>query len=81
MYNFVLNQEETGIFLGQVTDLLKFLLPRYVREGKAYLTVGIGCTGGKHRSVAMVEALTKSIGFDRGNGFLLSAFHRDIGLE
>lgn len=81
VYNFVLNQEETGIFLGQVTDLLKFLLPRYVREGKAYLTVGIGCTGGKHRSVAMVEALTKSIGFDRGNGFLLSAFHRDIGLE
>ena len=81
VYNFVLNQEETGIFLGQVTDLLKFLLPRYVREGKSYLTVGIGCTGGKHRSVAMVEALTKSIGFDRGNGFLLSAFHRDIGLE
>jgi UPF0042 nucleotide-binding protein len=54
---YVLERAETEAFLNKVVDLCEFLLPLYQREGKAYLTVAIGCTGGKHRSVALAEAL------------------------
>jgi UPF0042 nucleotide-binding protein len=54
---YVLNREETAAFLERIVDLCQFLLPHYRREGKAYLTVAIGCTGGKHRSVAVAHAL------------------------
>ena len=58
------------------TDLLQFLIPRYAREGKSYLTVAIGCTGGRHRSVAMAEALAKAL---RGlNGVRFRVRHRDV---
>jgi UPF0042 nucleotide-binding protein len=68
--------EDTGVFLGKVTDLLQFLIPRYAREGKSYLTVAIGCTGGRHRSVAMAEALAKAL---RGlNGVRFRVRHRDV---
>jgi len=68
--------EDTGIFLTKVTDLLQFLIPRYAREGKSYLTVAIGCTGGRHRSVAMAEALAKAL---RGlTGVRLRVRHRDV---
>ena len=50
---------ETKEFLGRLLDLLGFLIPLYVREGKAYLTIGIGCTGGRHRSVFVVEELAR----------------------
>ncbi len=49
---YVLERPETQEFLDRVVDLVQFLFPRYQREGKAYLTVALGCTGGKHRSVA-----------------------------
>ena len=55
--NFVLDNEETGEFLAHVEGFLKFLIPRFLEEGKAYLTVGIGCTGGVHRSVAIAREL------------------------
>jgi RNase adapter protein RapZ len=51
----------THQFLEHVLNLLKFLVPQYVTEGKAYLTIGIGCTGGRHRSVAIAEALRKGL--------------------
>jgi RNase adapter protein RapZ len=48
---------ETGDFVGRLHDLIEYLLPKYVREGKSYLTIAVGCTGGHHRSVFVVEAL------------------------
>jgi UPF0042 nucleotide-binding protein len=55
---FVLGQEGAAEFVLRVEGLLAFLLPRYQKEGKSYLTVAIGCTGGKHRSVALAQVLT-----------------------
>ena len=51
----------THEFLVHTLNLLKFLIPQYVHEGKTYLTIGIGCTGGRHRSVAISEALKKGL--------------------
>jgi UPF0042 nucleotide-binding protein len=56
---FVLNEKVTIEFIDKVVSLLDFLIPQYKKEGKAYLTVGIGCTGGRHRSTAIVEHLEK----------------------
>lgn len=55
--DFVLEKTDTKIFLEKFQDMMEFLLPGYRREGKSYLTVSIGCTGGRHRSVVVVEAL------------------------
>lgn len=55
--DYVMKWDETKIFLNKVTDLLRFLLPQYKKEGKSQLVVAIGCTGGKHRSVAIAEYL------------------------
>ena len=64
------------MFLTRSTDLLQFLIPRYAREGKSYLTVAIGCTGGRHRSVAISEALAKAL---KGlTGVRLRVRHRDV---
>ncbi|MCF8483049.1 MAG: RNase adapter RapZ [Rhodospirillum sp.] len=64
-------------FLKRVTDLLELLLPRYEREGKSYLTVAIGCTGGKHRSVYTAERLAAWLG---DSGYRARVRHRDIHL-
>lgn len=58
---YVLDREETKQFLEKVVDLCHFLFPRYQKEGKAYLTVALGCTGGKHRSVAIAAELTRRL--------------------
>ena len=66
----------THEFLTHTLNLLKFLVPQYVNEGKSYLTIGIGCTGGRHRSVAIAEALKKGLtGLD---GVQVRVKHRDI---
>ncbi len=52
---------ETKEFVKRIGDLLKYLLPNYVREGKSYLTIAVGCTGGRHRSVFVVEELAKTL--------------------
>lgn len=57
------------------SDMLGFLVPRYAREGRSYLTIGVGCTGGKHRSVWMAESLGKSL---KKQGFNVRTRHRDI---
>jgi UPF0042 nucleotide-binding protein len=65
---------ETEELVKRVRDFLKFLIPFYVKEGKAYLTVGIGCTGGRHRSVYVVEELAKSL---KIRGVMIKIRHRD----
>jgi RNase adapter protein RapZ len=69
----------THQFLDHTLNLLKFLVPQYVTEGKSYLTVGIGCTGGRHRSVAIAEALKK--GLSGIPGVRARVKHRDIANE
>jgi UPF0042 nucleotide-binding protein len=66
-------------FLERATDLLRFLVPQYLREGKSYLTIGIGCTGGRHRSVAIAEALRRRVG--SRPGVRTRVRHRDIATE
>lgn len=72
---YVLRQPEALDFCRRVDDLLDFLLPFYVKEGKSYLTVAVGCTGGRHRSVALVEELAQRM---RGKGYEPVVYHRDI---
>ncbi|MEK7772748.1 MAG: RNase adapter RapZ, partial [Deltaproteobacteria bacterium] len=55
--DFVLSREETGEFMTRFEGLIKHLIPLYWKEGKSYLTIAVGCTGGKHRSVVITEAL------------------------
>ena len=62
-------------FLCRVDDLLGFLLPAYIKEGKSYLTVAVGCTGGRHRSVALVEDLGARIA---ARGYDPVIYHRDL---
>jgi len=76
--DYVLGQESAEPFLKTYSAALLPLLPGYVRENKRYVTVAVGCTGGKHRSVAMAEALA---GLLRGPGVHASAVHRDLGRE
>lgn len=73
--DFVLDREETRELLEHIGSLLAFLLPRYVREARAYLTIGVGCTGGRHRSVALAEAVARSL---REQGYNVMVRHRDM---
>lgn len=72
--SYVLEQPDTEPFLEKTRDLLKFLVPRYVAEGKAYLALGIGCTGGHHRSVALTEEIGR---WCREEGWSVTVWHRD----
>lgn len=67
--------EEYRLFCSKMEDLFKFLLPQYVREGKTYLTIAFGCTGGRHRSVALSEQLGATL---RSQGLNVRIAHRDI---
>jgi UPF0042 nucleotide-binding protein len=72
---YVLTQEASRDFLRHLQQLLRFLLPHYRREGKSYLTISIGCTGGRHRSVAVVEGVRP---FLQQQEVTLQVVHRDI---
>jgi UPF0042 nucleotide-binding protein len=76
---FVLQKEGARRFLSLTTALLRFLIPQYITEGKAYLTIAIGCTGGRHRSVAIAEALGRKLGALKG--VRLRVRHRDASQE
>jgi RNase adapter protein RapZ len=76
--DYVLAQDGAEAFLKGYSAVLTPLLPGYTRENKRYLTVAVGCTGGKHRSVAVVEALAQLL---RGPGVHTSTVHRDLGRE
>ena len=71
---YVLGREETREFLTRSEDLLGYLLPHFAREGRSYLTIAIGCTGGRHRSVAITEALAAKL---RASGLSVIVRHRD----
>jgi|SRR5689334_1521264 len=65
---------QTGEFINRISDLLVYLLPHYVKEGKSYLTIAFGCTGGQHRSVMIAEDVAKRL---RKAGYQVKALHRD----
>jgi RNase adapter protein RapZ len=73
--DYVLRQPATGEFLRRLEDLFELLLPAYAAEGKSYLTVGIGCTGGRHRSVVMAEELAHRL---QRLGYEPRVQHRDV---
>lgn len=74
---FVHGDPEAGEFLRRYLDLLDYLIPLYEKEGKAYLTIAVGCTGGRHRSVVMARAVFEHL---QARGRRVSLAHRDIGL-
>jgi len=65
---------QTKEFISRISDLLVYLLPHYIREGKSYLTIGFGCTGGQHRSVMIAEDVSKKL---RKAGYKVKVVHRD----
>ena len=73
-----MNCEEAGVFLNKLTDMLAFLIPNYIKEGKYRLVIGVGCTGGKHRSVTIANQL-----YERFTElpYSLRCEHRDIGKD
>jgi RNase adapter protein RapZ len=72
---YVLQFPQTREFLDKATDMLKFLLPHYIKEGKSYLTVAFGCTGGQHRSVFIAEEMKKRLA---EGGYRVKTSHRDM---
>lgn len=75
---YVLNSEGTETYLNMLKDLVGFTLPYFVREGRHYLTIGIGCTGGKHRSVVVADEVAR---FLQDKGFPSTVVHRDLHRE
>lgn len=74
VYNYVMKWQQTGDFLAHLYKLIDFLIPQYIEEGKTSLNIAIGCTGGKHRSVALTEELGKHIS---DLGYRTAKMHRD----
>lgn len=77
--DFVMGYQESHEFLDKLTDMLNFLIPNYSKEGKYQLVVGIGCTGGKHRSVTLANMLYERLNNKGSYGLKLS--HRDVDLQ
>jgi UPF0042 nucleotide-binding protein len=71
---YVMSFPQTREFIKRIADLLVYLLPHYIREGKSYLTVGFGCTGGQHRSVLIAEEMQKALA---NAGYQVKVQHRD----
>ena len=78
---FVLGQELAGSYLDHVERMLRTAVAGYLAEGRRYVTVAVGCTGGKHRSVAIAEDLALRLGDLTDDGVQLTTFHRDLGRE
>ncbi|HBN85423.1 MAG TPA: RNase adapter RapZ [Clostridiales bacterium] len=73
--NYIFRHEETGIFMDKLTDMLQFLIPQYIKEGKQHLIIAIGCTGGRHRSVAISNEIASRL---KKEGHSVVCRHRDI---
>ena len=73
--DYILSFKETHEFIDKFTDLIQYLIPKYMKEGKSYLTIAIGCTGGQHRSVFMAHEIAQRLS---KMGLTASEFHRDI---
>ncbi len=78
VYEYVLTSEQAGIFLKQLYEMVEFLIPNYIIEGKNQLVISIGCTGGKHRSVTIANALAKKM---QELPYSLKVEHRDIAKD
>ena len=76
--NYVMNSNVSKEFLNKLQDMIAFLIPNYIAEGKHQLVIGIGCTGGKHRSVTVANAIYEQLSKSEGIG--LKVTHRDISL-
>ncbi|MDI6603749.1 RNase adapter RapZ [Aceticella autotrophica] len=76
--DYVMKWDEAKEFLNKLDDMIEFLLPFYIREGKSQLVIAIGCTGGKHRSITIVNALYEIL---KERGYSVVVDHRDIGEE
>ena len=74
--DYALSAPQSREFLLRLTDFVTYLLPRYVEEGKTSLTIAVGCTGGRHRSVAVAHALAEAV---RQEGYPVGEVHRDLG--
>ena len=74
--DYVMNNTEATVFMDKLTDMIQFLIPNYVKEGKYRLVIAIGCTGGKHRSVTLANELYKRMR-DAGN-YGIKLYHRDV---
>ena len=77
--SFVMQHEEANIFINKLEDLVRFLIPQYISEGKTQLVISIGCTGGKHRSVTLANELFHRL--EGGKEYGLKIEHRDIGKD
>ena len=76
--DYVLNCRESGMFLDKIEDLLEFLVPQYIKEGKNQLVIAVGCTGGKHRSVTMANGIFHRM---KAKGYSSKVDHRDISKD
>lgn len=74
VYDYVMQQPETETFYRKFTELLDYIIPSYKKEGKASLTIAIGCTGGQHRSVALSERISRHL---QNDGYVVNVTHRD----
>jgi UPF0042 nucleotide-binding protein len=72
---YMRRQKDTAVFLDKLKSFLSYVVPRYIKEGKSYLTIGIGCTGGRHRSVMIANALAEALG---RRGHPVRVRHRDL---
>lgn len=77
--SFVMKYEEANVFVNKLEDMVRFLIPQYISEGKTQLVISIGCTGGKHRSVTLANELFKRL--EGGQEYGLKIEHRDIGKD
>lgn len=77
--DYVMDNEKAKEFLDKLTDMVEFLIPNYIQEGKTQLVIGIGCTGGKHRSVTLANELFEAL--KRNDNYGIRIEHRDIGKD
>lgn len=78
--DYVMDNDKAGKFLKMLTDMVRFLIPNYITEGKTQLVIGIGCTGGKHRSVTLANALYEALA-ETESDYGIRIEHRDIGKD
>src|SRR5690606_36574649 len=76
--DYVFSDDRAGKFIDRLLDMHRFLLPNYYSEGKHYLRIGIGCTGGRHRSVAIAEEFGRRLAEADLVNVLVSVVHRDV---
>ena len=74
--NYVMNNDKAVAFLEKLVDMVRFLIPNYVSEGKTQLVIGVGCTGGKHRSVTLANELYEAL--EKMDNYGIRIEHRDI---